>query len=116
MHVVRHEAVREYFEPIFSRSAQELRPHQFDDVPLRERNDPLIRHERKQICVPSAVVKRGTVRRVRMYHLYRKAQVMPMSRVYVANGNLEAEQVRAFLEAHDVRVLLRGETIRSTHG
>lgn len=41
---------------------------------------------------------------------------MPTRRVYVANGNLEAEQVRAFLEAHDIKVLLRGETVRTTHG
>lgn len=41
---------------------------------------------------------------------------MPTYRVAVVNGNLEAEQVRAFLEAHGIKVLLRGETIRSTHG
>jgi len=41
---------------------------------------------------------------------------MPTYRVAVVSGNLEADQVRAFLEAHGIRVLLRGETIRSTHG
>ena len=37
-------------------------------------------------------------------------------RIFVANGNIEAEQVRAFLEAHDIKVFLRGEAIRTTHG
>lgn len=41
---------------------------------------------------------------------------MPTQRVAVVNGNLEAEQVRAFLEAHGIQVLLLGETVRSTHG
>lgn len=41
---------------------------------------------------------------------------MPHERVSVVSGNLEAEQVRAFLEANGIRVLLRGETLRSTHG
>ena len=41
---------------------------------------------------------------------------MATRQVAVVNGNLEAEQVRAFLEAHGIKVLLRGETIRSTHG
>ena len=41
---------------------------------------------------------------------------MPTQRVTVVNGNLEADQVRAFLEANGIQVFLRGETLRSTHG
>ena len=41
---------------------------------------------------------------------------MPTQRVAVVGGNLEADQVRAFLEAHGIKVLLLGETLRSTHG
>ena len=41
---------------------------------------------------------------------------MPTQRVAIVNGNLEAEQVRAFLEAHGIQVLMRGEALRSTHG
>ncbi|HYT68844.1 MAG TPA: DUF2007 domain-containing protein [Vicinamibacterales bacterium] len=39
-----------------------------------------------------------------------------LTRIHVASGNIEAEQVRGFLEAHGIRALLRGETIRTTHG
>jgi hypothetical protein len=41
---------------------------------------------------------------------------MPTQRVAIVNGNLEADQVRAFLEAHGIQVLVLGEAIRSTHG
>ena len=40
---------------------------------------------------------------------------MPTQRVAIVNGNLEAEQVRTFLEAHGIHVLMRGEALRSTH-
>ena len=51
-----------------------------------------------------------------MYHARREAGIMPTQRVAVVNGSIEAEQVRAFLEAHGIQVLMRGEAIRSTHG
>ncbi len=36
--------------------------------------------------------------------------------VFVAQGDLEALQVRAFLEANGVPVAIRGESLRVTHG
>jgi hypothetical protein len=36
--------------------------------------------------------------------------------VYSANGQTEAEQVRAFLEASGIASVLRGESITKTHG
>jgi len=39
-----------------------------------------------------------------------------MARVFVASGEVEAQQVRAFLEAAGVATLERGEALRNTHG
>jgi hypothetical protein len=36
--------------------------------------------------------------------------------VFVANGQIHAQQVRAFLEAADIEVVERGESLRNTHG
>jgi len=36
--------------------------------------------------------------------------------VYVANGQIQAHQVRAFLEASGVPSALRGESLSKTHG
>jgi hypothetical protein len=36
--------------------------------------------------------------------------------VFVANGEVQAQQVRAFLEAADIRAAERGESLRNTHG
>jgi hypothetical protein len=36
--------------------------------------------------------------------------------VYVANGDTEADQVRAFLEASGIATGVRGESLRRTHG
>jgi hypothetical protein len=36
--------------------------------------------------------------------------------VFIAQGDLEAEQVCAFLEAHGVATMVRGEALRKTHG
>jgi hypothetical protein len=36
--------------------------------------------------------------------------------VYTANGQIEAEQVRAFLEASGISSVLRGESLTRTHG
>jgi len=36
--------------------------------------------------------------------------------VFVANGELHAQQVRAFLEAAGIRSSERGEALRHTHG
>jgi len=36
--------------------------------------------------------------------------------VFVANGQMQAEQVRAFLEASGVASVLRGESLTKTHG
>jgi hypothetical protein len=40
----------------------------------------------------------------------------PMSCVFVANGQLMAEQVRSFLQASGVGCILRGESLSKTHG
>ena len=36
--------------------------------------------------------------------------------VFVANGEIHAQQVRAFLEAAGIPARLRGEALRNTHG
>lgn len=36
--------------------------------------------------------------------------------VFVASGEIEAQQVRAFLEAAGIRTAARGESLRLTHG
>jgi hypothetical protein len=36
--------------------------------------------------------------------------------VFVASGEIEAQQVRAFLEAAGIRTAVRGESLRLTHG
>ena len=40
----------------------------------------------------------------------------PTSCVFVANGQLQAEQVRSFLQASGVGCILRGESLSKTHG
>jgi hypothetical protein len=40
----------------------------------------------------------------------------PLRPVFVANGEMEAQQVRAFLEASGVATAVRGEALRNTHG
>jgi hypothetical protein len=37
-------------------------------------------------------------------------------RVFVANGEAQAQQVRAFLESAGINVTMRGEALRNTHG
>jgi hypothetical protein len=36
--------------------------------------------------------------------------------VFVANGQLQAQQVRSFLEAEGIATVLRGESLSKTHG
>ncbi len=36
--------------------------------------------------------------------------------VHVASGEIEAQQIRAFLEAAGISILERGEALRHTHG
>ena len=36
--------------------------------------------------------------------------------VFVANGEVQAQQVRTFLEAADIPAIERGESLRNTHG
>jgi hypothetical protein len=36
--------------------------------------------------------------------------------VFVANGEMQAQQVRAFLEANGISAAERGESLRNTHG
>jgi hypothetical protein len=36
--------------------------------------------------------------------------------VFIASGEIEAQQIRAFLDAHGVPGHLRGEALRKTHG
>jgi len=38
------------------------------------------------------------------------------TRVHTANGELDAQQVRAFLEAHGIPCEFHGEALRHTHG
>jgi hypothetical protein len=40
----------------------------------------------------------------------------PTSCVFVANGQILAEQVRSFLQASGVGCILRGESLSKTHG
>ena len=37
-------------------------------------------------------------------------------RIFIANGEIHAQQVRAFLEAAGISSVLRGESLRNTHG
>jgi hypothetical protein len=39
-----------------------------------------------------------------------------MQRVFVANGEVHAQQIRAFLESAGIATVERGETLRKTHG
>ncbi len=39
-----------------------------------------------------------------------------MQRVFVANGEVHAQQIRAFLEAAGISSVERGEALRLTHG
>ena len=39
-----------------------------------------------------------------------------LQRVFVASGEVEAQQIRAFLEAAGIATAERGETLRKTHG
>jgi Putative prokaryotic signal transducing protein len=39
-----------------------------------------------------------------------------LTRVFVASGEAQAQQVRAFLEAAGVPTIERGEALRNTHG
>jgi Putative prokaryotic signal transducing protein len=39
-----------------------------------------------------------------------------LQRVFVANGEMHAHQVRTFLEAAGIRTAERGEALRHTHG
>ena len=40
----------------------------------------------------------------------------PLHRVFVASGELQAQQVRGFLEAAGISTFERGEALRKTHG
>jgi hypothetical protein len=40
----------------------------------------------------------------------------PTSCVFVANGQILAEQIRSFLQASGVGAILRGESLSKTHG
>ena len=39
-----------------------------------------------------------------------------MQRVFIANGEVHAQQIRAFLEAAGISSMERGEALRNTHG
>ena len=39
-----------------------------------------------------------------------------LQRVFVASGEMQAQQVRAFLEAAGIQTTVRGEALRHTHG
>jgi Putative prokaryotic signal transducing protein len=39
-----------------------------------------------------------------------------LRRVFVANGEVHAQQVRGFLEAAGIPTAMRGEALRNTHG
>ena len=39
-----------------------------------------------------------------------------MQRVFVAAGEIEAQQVRAFLESEGIPSIVHGEALRKTHG
>jgi hypothetical protein len=38
------------------------------------------------------------------------------TRVYTAEGEVEAQQIRSFLEAHGIPCAFHGESLRKTHG
>jgi Putative prokaryotic signal transducing protein len=40
----------------------------------------------------------------------------PHQRVFVANGEMQAQQVRGFLEGSGIETTVRGESLRNTHG
>ena len=40
----------------------------------------------------------------------------PITCVYVAEGEFQAQQIRSFLEAHDIPCIFHGEALRKTHG
>ncbi len=40
----------------------------------------------------------------------------PLQRVFLASGDVHAQQVRTFLEASGIRSTTRGESLRLTHG
>jgi len=40
----------------------------------------------------------------------------PQRSVFIANGQIHAQQIRAFLEAAGIATRLRGEALRNTHG
>ena len=40
----------------------------------------------------------------------------PLHWVFVANGEIHAQQVRAFLESAGIATSVRGEALRNTHG
>lgn len=39
-----------------------------------------------------------------------------LDRVFVASGEIQAQQIRAFLDAAGIRSVTRGESLRHTHG
>jgi hypothetical protein len=39
-----------------------------------------------------------------------------LQRVFVANGEVQGQQVRAFLETAGIATVVRGESLRHTHG
>jgi len=39
-----------------------------------------------------------------------------LQRVFVASGEIQAQQIRAFLEAAGISAIERGESLRNTHG
>ena len=39
-----------------------------------------------------------------------------MERIFIASGEMHAQQVRAFLEAAGIPTTVRGESLRHTHG
>lgn len=41
---------------------------------------------------------------------------LELRRVFVASGEMHAQQVRAFLEAAGIETIERGEALRNTHG
>ena len=40
----------------------------------------------------------------------------PLQRVFVASGEMQGQQVRAFLEGSGIPTAVRGESLRNTHG
>jgi hypothetical protein len=44
------------------------------------------------------------------------AMSRPMVLVFTAQGEIESEQVRAFLEANEITTMEQGEALRKTHG